>query len=82
MVMATKATPLIAWNTLAEIFVFSLVAGLLIVTLLSIGTQALSQSRRDQSGPVRVAYQGVVAFALLSTAALIGWGLYLVIHKS
>jgi len=82
MLGASKVLPLIEWGTMGQILAFSLVAGISIVVLLTVGTQALSHSRRDVSAVKRTAYLGVVVLVAVIAAALIAWGFYLVIHKT
>jgi magnesium-transporting ATPase (P-type) len=81
---ATSAapTPLIAWHTLWQILWISMATGLVIVALMSIGIQALSLSHRGGSAFAKAAYSTLMVICGLAVLALIGWGFYLIIHKS
>jgi hypothetical protein len=81
-VLSTSSTPLVAWNTLWRILEISLVAGLAISLLIAIGIRALSASRADGAGSIRIVYQAVVVLAAAAAAFLVLWGLYLIVHKS
>ncbi len=78
----TVATPLIKWSALEQILLFSLVSGIGIVGLVSLGTFSLARSRdRAISQAVRYLNSGTVALCAFATLSAIGWGLYLISHK-
>ncbi len=78
----TVATPLIKWSALEQILLFSLVSGIGIVGLVSLGTYSLARTR-DRAVSQAVRYVNTVTMALCAVATLsaIGWGLYLISHK-
>ena len=80
--IATAPTPFIKWNAFAQIMLFSLVSGLGIVGLVSLGTLSLARARdRATSTLTRRANSLVVALCALATLSVIAWGLYLISHK-
>ena len=69
----------INWSGLGEVFLIALVAGVGLVTLFSLGITALGR-RADRTQPAGAA-TAVAGFSFLACAALLAYGLYLVIAK-
>ncbi|TCO55039.1 hypothetical protein [Actinocrispum wychmicini] len=64
------------WSGLGEVFVIALVAGVGLVTLFSLAV--VSYGRRAEGGTTALAVAGV---CLLACAAIVGYGIYLVVAK-
>lgn len=84
--MATTAppvTPFIAWGLLGHIVWVSIVAGVGLVVVFSLGLAALSMARGGQRN---IASRGAaLACAMLMgvvIVAALGWGLFLIVRKS
>jgi hypothetical protein len=77
------ATPFIEWGLLIHIVWVSIVAGVGLVVLFSLGLAALSTARDDErSGASRAtAMVFAVVMGLMIIAALV-WGLVLIVKKS
>jgi hypothetical protein len=77
------ATPLVKWSALGQILLFSLLSGIGIVGLVSLGTFTLARARDRTTGSMS-RYVNVVAVVLCvaGTLSVVGWGLYLISHKS
>jgi hypothetical protein len=77
------STPFIEWGLLGHIVWVSIVAGVGLVVVFSLGLAALSVARaEDRSGVSRfVAKVAAVAMGLVIVGALV-WGLVLIVKKS
>jgi hypothetical protein len=77
------ATPFIEWGLLGHIVWVSIVAGVGLVVLFSLGLAALSRARSgERSGASRKA---ALIFAVLMGVLIVGalvWGLVLIVKKS
>ncbi len=79
---APVSTPLVKWSALEQILMFSLVSGIGIVGLVSLGTFSLARAR-DHALAQGIRYVNSLSVILCSLVTLgaVGWGLYLISHK-
>ncbi len=76
-------TPIIKWAVLGQILWVSLVSGLGIVGLASLGMTAFSRSRADGASEVsRVGGRALAALSTVAALTVVGWGIYLITHKA
>ncbi len=76
------ASPLIKWNALGQILLFSMASGLGVVGLVSLGTYSLARARnRAGSTIARYSNTAAVVLCVAATLSVVGWGLYLISHK-
>ena len=81
--MATAATPMIAWTHLGEILLASLLGGIGVVAVLSLGIVAWSSSQREGSSTAArlSAFMAALACSVVCLGA-VAWAFYLIVHKS
>ncbi|MEO9181716.1 MAG: hypothetical protein ABI298_08725 [Acidimicrobiales bacterium] len=83
MATTTPATPFIAWGLLSHIVWVSLVAGVGLVAVFSLGLAALSMARGEQrSAASRGAALVCAVFMGAVIVVALGWGLVLIVKKS
>ena len=81
--MTIVPTPLVKWSVLGEILLVSLVSGIGITGLLSLGIHSLSRSQEPNgTNAAKLSNQIFVGACILTASALVAWGLFLIIHKS
>ena len=78
----TPPTPLIDWHSLWVVFGISLVVGVGIVLLFTVGVYSLSVYRRQGSATIIRTVSGfTMALVSAAIAATVTWGLYFIVHK-
>jgi hypothetical protein len=82
MTAPTPATPLIDWHTLGQVLVTSVVLGIGLVVIFSVGVYSLSVFRRPGATMVsrstNAALLSLITLIILATGV---WGFYIIIHK-
>ena len=79
----TAPTPFIKWAVLGQILWVSLVSGIGIAGLVSLGVFTLSKGRQPGvTNSARLSQFAVTAVCVVLTLAAVAWGLYLITHKS
>jgi hypothetical protein len=79
---ATPPSPFIDWHSLWVVFGTSLVVGVGIVLLFTIGVHSLSTYRRQGSSTIVRSLNGfTMAVVSAAIAATVVWGLYFIVHK-
>jgi hypothetical protein len=82
MTTPTPGTPLIDWHALGQVLVTSVVLGVGLVVIFSVGVYSLSVFRRPGAAMVsRSANAALLSLITLIILATGIWGFYIIIHK-
>ncbi len=78
----TTPAPFINWHALGQVLLTSVVTGVGIVVLFSVCVYSLAVFRRTGSSvSVRTLNGLIMTVTLIAIAAMVVWGLYVIIHK-